>query len=544
MLETLGAIFGGLGLFFIGIKGISANLKAIIGPKTRAALARATGRPSTTAVSGAVFGALTQSSTAVAVLATSMLTAGMLSLPRALSLVVWSNTSTSLLVMLTTIDLWTLDLYLIRLVGFLSYFSLDGGGRLRPALATLLNVAFLSMGLVILKNGAGGLRETEWIQTVMAMAGTALLPAFLAGATFAFVAQSSTASTILALTLQQAGLLSFDQVVMALYGATLGAGLAVLLLLGNLSSTARQLAWGQLLARVGATVLFCLLFAVERGLDLPLVLWLLGRLAPDLPHQLGLLFLVFQVVTALLLEPVKGPVLRLIAWLSPPSAAEALSRPQFIYAQSLEDAPTALDLVRREEERLLARLPLLLDEVREDAQQPDVPRLALAAASESVERAITDFLASLLERGCEREELDRAVALENRVVLLGSLRETVLELAATAEAVGAGQGGGSGPLAQLLGGLGEALHLLLSQLMEAATSGEADDVEMLRRLTTDRSEMMSGLRRKLVRSEPELGAAGQEILFNATSQFERAVWLIRRFALLLGAGHEAELAAE
>ncbi|HEY0418566.1 MAG TPA: hypothetical protein VGC80_03515 [Acetobacteraceae bacterium] len=51
---------------------------------------------------------------------------------------------------------------------------------------------------------------------------------------------------------------------------------------------------------------------------------------------------------------------------------------------------------------------------------------------------------------------------------------------------------------------------------------------------------MSGLRRKLVRSEPELGPTGHEVLFRATAQFERAVWLIRRFVLLLAAEEEAD----
>ena len=64
---------------------------------------------------------------------------------------------------------------------------------------------------------------------------------------------------------------------------------------------------------------------------------------------------------------------------------------------------------------------------------------------------------------------------------------------------------------------------------------------MLARLAADRSEMMASLRRRLSAPGALMPPDGIDALFRITSLFERAVWLIRRCALLLpGAEGDAE----
>jgi hypothetical protein len=70
--------------------------------------------------------------------------------------------------------------------------------------------------------------------------------------------------------------------------------------------------------------------------------------------------------------------------------------------------------------------------------------------------------------------------------------------------------------------MSEALHLLLEELREIKNHSEA---RWLADLASDRGEMMQELRRQ--------GAGnGQERFAAMTGLFERAVWLIRRLALL------------
>jgi phosphate:Na+ symporter len=153
-----------------------------------------------------------------------------------------------------------------------------------------------------------------------------------------------------------------------------------------------------------------------------------------------------------------------------------------------------------------------------------------------VEAAVAAFLQELLARGCGRPELGRAVALDLLNTLLGSLRETVAELAAVLDVAAYREPGD--PVGTLVYPLAEALHLLLTELHETILSRKGEDAEMLWHLASDRSEMMDGMRRRFSAAGGDLPQGGHELLFRATALFERAVWLIGRNALLLRPGED------
>jgi phosphate:Na+ symporter len=530
-MEILASLFGGLGLFFLGVKGVGANLQAMGGRRMRSAMALATRGRLASAAMGLALGALTQSSNAVTFIATSLYSAGLLPLARALPALAWANAGTAGLVLLATVNLKLAVLWLFGVVGFATYFGIDGGGRLRPLLGALLGLGLLFLGLATIKAGAAPLRDMALVRQVLEFAGTALLPPFLVGAVVTLIAQSSSTVSILAITFTSLGLLGFDQTVMVVYGASLGSGLSVLLLSGNITGSARQLALFQALFKAAGTLIFLLLYALEQH-GYPLVLAATARLASSLPERIGWLFLIFQLVTALVLMPLERPVLALLRRLSPPGAAEALGRPRFLYDQALDHAPTALELVEREQAALVARLPALLEPALGLATPGAVvarpSQAELLAAATSVEASIKLFLEELLSRGGDRSSLARAVALDQRNLLLGQLRDTVGDFAGSLQA-----GQPDAALAALLLQLAEGLHLLLLQLQDAAAGEDPEDLALLRDLSTDRSEMMDRLRRRLADAEPGLDQAGHDLLFRATSLFERAVWLIRRKALLL-----------
>jgi phosphate:Na+ symporter len=523
-LEILASFLGGLGLFLAGVKGVGTQLQQMAGRRMRLVITRATGGGISAALTGTLLGTLTQSSNAVTFIATSMVQAGLLPLVRALPVVAWANLGTAVLVLVASLDLRLAALWLLGCAGCALAFGLDGRGRWKAALGAAFHLGMVFLGLVILKAGAAPLRESEAVREAMAFAGHSLLPPFLMGALVTLVAQSSSTVTILAIALAGVGLLDGPQAGMAVCGASLGSGLSVMLLSGGLRGTARRLALFQTLFKALGSLLFVL----------PFLAWKLWPNLPtpwdgvDLPHQLGFLFVALQAVPALAIAPFMGLFPGLLARLAPATQEEELSRPIFLYDQALEDAPTALSLVEREQARLLERLPGLLDTVREDAPPPALPVATVSAAGVGLEQAIAAFLQSLLGRGCRNAELQRAVALDNTNGLIGALRETVAELSGVLEQ--AARRGEADPISALVPALAETLHLLLSELHDAALSGDAEDVLTLRRLAADRSDMMDGVRRRVFRAGNELAQGGHDLLFRATSLFERAVWLIRRTA--------------
>lgn len=514
MMEMLAGLLGGLGLFFIGIRAVGHNMQAMAGPRMRRAVARLTGNPVSGALAGVALGALTQSSNAVTFIAANMQAGGLITVRRALPVLAWANLGTAALVLLATVDLRLAALWMLGVLGSAQYFNLDGGGRWRPAQGAGIGLAMMFLGLALMKGAAAPLRGMPLVAEILAFAGDAMLPPLLIGTIVTLVAQSSSTVSILGITLMDAGLLSFHQAVLLVYGATLGSGLAVLALSGGLRGTPRQLVLYQTIFKAAGALLFLALHLVETYAHVPLVLAALERLAEHADTRMGLLFAAIQAVTALLMQPLHGVLLRLLAARAPESRAEALSHPLYIYDRAVEDPDSALMLAAREQSRLTERLPELLNGLREDAAKPPLPALPLSETGAKLEASVAEFMTQLLEASPHGETLTEAVRLQARLRLLRDLRLAVTELAEAAQEADA-----AAPLAHLL----EALHLLLDQTHEA--QGEEDHT-MLLRLTEDRGPLMRQMRSQAPPCIPP------EALHRATASFERAVWLVRSLAML------------
>lgn len=517
-METLATLLGGLGLFFLGIRQLGHNMQAMAGPRARRLVARLTQGPLAGAAAGLGLGMLTQSSSAVTFIAANMQASGMVSVARALPVLAWANLGTTLLVLLAALDMRLAALMLLGVAGCAAFFNLDGSGRWRPVVQAVVGIGLMFLGLALLKAGAAPLRDSTVLRDLLTFTGDAAWPAFMLGLLVTLVAQSSSTVTMLAITFFTAGVLQFPEAEMAIYGASLGSGLATYLLAGGISGTTRQLVLYQVAFKTLGTALFVALHGLSLALDTPLVPGLLALLAVGEDTRLGLLFALMQLVTALLVMVLNRPLLRLLVARSPAGATETLARPMFIYAGAARDAPSALALARCEQDRLLARLPMLLNAVRDNALPPPLPIAELAASARPVEAALESFLGTLIadatQGTLQGQAMLEAVRLQARTRLLRDLRLAVTDVALAAE---------DAPQATPLPQLVEALHLLLEQLAEAH---DADDQATMLVLTGDRGAMMRRLRATSANALPP------ELLHRATSGFERAVWLIRSLLML------------
>ncbi|WP_366554605.1 Na/Pi symporter [Aquibaculum sediminis] len=526
-MESFASLFAGLGLFFIGIRYIGSHLKRMTGRRFRRVVAAATRRSGTSAIVGVLAGALTQSSNAVTFIAVGLVTAGLTEVRRAAPLVAWSNVGTAGLVLLAAVDLRLLVLFLLGLVGFAYYFDVERSARWRHVVGALLGIGLLFLGLQYIKAAAGPLRELEWMTAFLTFAGTADWLGLAIGLLGALILQSSATLTVMAVTLTGLGLLSLEQTLVLVLGSGVGSGLSVAVMAGGLSGSARQLAYFQVAVKLLGSLGVLLLFWLERDGGVPLLLAAVQALAEGTALQMALLFLVIQLAGALLSHPLQRPLLRICASLAPPAPAEALARPRFLYDQALEDSAIALELVEREQQALLTRLPALIPA---DGQvvPPPAERRAVLEASQEVVAEGERFLSEVVRRSEGDEALGRAMNLKSRNALLQGLCETLDELMTALDT----SNGTDGP-PPLSANLTEAAHALLDSLVEAGGEGDAVDPQLLRALTSDRSALMEKLRRDLLRNGAELGSDQRNGLLAATALFERLVWLIHRYAVLL-----------
>jgi hypothetical protein len=132
-------------------------------------------------------------------------------------------------------------------------------------------------------------------------------------------------------------------------------------------------------------------------------------------------------------------------------------------------------------------------------------------------------------------DLEHAIELQNRAELIGSLHETMYEFTTTLQ-----KARGPETLVNLSQTLAESSHVLLLSAIDALDSRDADDLALISVLAADRANMMARIRGQALKVDPPLDAEQQQIVFAATNLFERQVWLLKRFALALGAPTAAE----
>lgn len=527
MIELLALFLVGLSLFFHGVGGIKSHLQGLSSRRLRRQLASWAGHPVLAGLWGFGFGAITQSSTAVAFILTGLVSSGLMTVARALPIVAWANLGTVLLVFFASFDLHLGFLYLLGTAGMALAFDL-GGARLRPLLSTLFCVGLLFFGLQLMKDAFAPLSTFPWFRDFTGFIQGSAFAVFVAGALLRVLVQSSSGIAVIAIALAHGGLLTGGQAAMMMYGTGMGVGLSIYLLSANLRGVPRQIALYQTLINGFAGVTLAALYYVETMAGVPLLLALAEKLAADGGLRLAFVFLFLQataVGTALIFS---APAARWLEKLAPATDEQDLARPRFLDETALADPESALDLVDKEQARLFGYLLAQLDTVRvETAGTVTLPAATVYRAGMAVGAEIQTFLRELIEQSSDRATSERLLGLEQRQSSLGALNETIFHFVETTGKLRAGTVLVEG---DFLDRLAESLNTLLLTAADAIRGTDRADLDLLLGLTADRGEMMERLRRTTMTDFPGGDAPFKSHLFYLTSLFERTVWLLRQVA--------------
>lgn len=530
-------IFAGLGLFFIGIRLISSNLKQLAGRRMRMLIARAVSGKGAVALFGLAAGAIMQSVNAVTFVLVALVSAGTIENKRAFPVISWANIGTSMLVIVAALNMHMMVLVLIGITGVTYYLNLDQSSRYRHAVGALLGIGLLFLGIDFIKTGSGILKGAEWLQDFIGYSAHYPVLSFAAGVGVAMLAQSSTTITVVAMAMAASGLLVFDSGAMIVLGAGLGSALSAWTLAGKLGGSARQLVLYQIALKGLGVLVMVLLFLADGVGGMSLIPTALHHAGLSPSAQLAAVFVALQIASDLSMRLAHRPVKRLIERRAPPSDEETLGRPHYLYDEAVAEPESALLLVDKEQQRLLSGLPCYLDALRDEATVSGPVAEVRYPAESNILRLCDQFLTELVDRNHNRGVLERTIVLRDRNELLGSLQESLMELCAAANC-----NSQAGEVRTLINNLVESLHMMLETLADVAQLPDADDLDMLRMLTHDRSELMDSIRRRMQAGETAVAPEVQKSVFTVTALFERCVWLLRRYVLLLD-GPERKAAA-
>jgi phosphate:Na+ symporter len=527
LIDILAPFVAGLGLFFCGVRLIAANLTPLVGRSLRTILGRTAQNPWLAALAGIAGGVATQGTTAVMLIVISFMISGMARMRGLMLVAAWSHVGAASLVIVTAVHTDLAVSYLLGLVGFGLYFDLDGGERRRHLFQALLGIGLLFLGIELMRQGNGPLQQELVKDGVIAAAARSAWLLALFGIALAIATQSSTVAGAIGVAGATAGLLAPEPTLVLLWGANLGAAMNYAFLARRGAVEARQVMLLQTTHKLAGTLALGVLILFDAESGTSLLMAGIRHLSGTLAGQLAWAFLLMQVFGSLTCT-LGFPLLeRLLARLVRAKPEEELGKPVFLAPEALVDPPLALDLADREEARLVARLPAMLDGVRADATDQAHSPSVLHQAGAALAEAITTYLKSVLDTQPDPSEVARTMRLQDLAQMLAGLHETVREFADSVLRARA-----SGARIPTIDHMVEALHLLLDTLSDAVQSGDPTDRALALKLLEQRDELMDDIRRRLIATELAVETGAQEAVFRATMSFERSVWLARRSVLL------------
>ena len=525
MSELLAKFLVGITLFLHGVAGVRTQLQGLTSRRLSRQLARWSDRRFMAATGGLLFGAITQSSTAVAFILNSLISSGLMPLSKALPVLAWANVGTVPLVFFASLNIHLVFLYVLGTAGLAIAFEI-GTSRYRALLHSLFSIGLLFLGLKLMKEAFAPLPEFPVFQKAAILLHTSLLMTFAAGALLRLFIQSSSAIAVIAIALHEGGLLTLPEAALMMYGSGVGVGLTIALLSANLRGVARQLVLFQALINAGAGLVLGTIAVLEHRQIIPPILSRLQELAPSHSPslQLAIAFLLLQSTTLTLATLLGRWMPGWLQKLSPSTPEQDLSRPRFLCDNALADPESALSLAEQEQKHLLRHLPAQLDSLR--SQPPTIAPAIRHQAIIKVSGDIQAYLRELVEQHNDPATSSRLLSVEQRQSILLPLCQSVHEFV---ETIARQEKPATTPrLTQLI----ESLDTLILTMLDAIDSRDPDDLTMLIHMTADRGGLMERQRRNLVESTPEIDHSSKSDFFYLTALYERSVWLMRQLVQL------------
>lgn len=349
---TLLNLLSAVALLIWGTHIVRTGILRVYGSNLRRLLSQNMAKRPLAFIAGILVTAMVQSSNATAMLVTSFVGQGLMTLTPALAIMLGADVGTALMARVLTLDLSWLSPLLIFLgvIFFLSRKQTRAGQLGRVGIG--LGLIILALQLIV--EAAAPITQAQGVKVLFAsLTGDILLDA-LVGALFALISYSSLAAVLLTATLAGAEMISLPVAIGLVIGANIGSGLLAFLSTSMQNAAGRQVALGSLLYKLIG------LLVVIPVLD-PLVHWMDSLTFS--PQELVIGFhLIYNTLRCLALLPTATPMGRLYRWLLPErEETNGHAKPRHLDPAALDTPSLALANAVRETLRLGDLVDSMLD---------------------------------------------------------------------------------------------------------------------------------------------------------------------------------------
>lgn len=442
MFSILIIVGGGLGTFLLGMKHLSEGLQAVSGSGLRRFMSLATSHRLAGVGTGVITTVIVQSSSIITVMVVGFVSSGLMNLSQAINVIIGSNIGTTATAWLIAFapDVKMLGLCVV-LAGAAFYFF-QRNERLHDLGLAFMGLGCIFMGLYWMKEGMEPVRSMPMVvdafRSLDATTAWGLAKCVLVSLAFTAVVQSSAATTAIAMTLAQQGLLSFEAAAATVFGMNIGTTMTAWLAAFNGSAEARQTALAHTLFNVVGTILLIPFFVPA---ILPLATSFFPRYAeavtangvttyPHMAAPMAAIHTIFNVITTLFFLPFTRQFARFVSRVIKAPPAEkphlsALKMSSYISPViACDQALLEVGFMRDSGLELLAGLKGVLAGTATDSAEEHI--LHREEVLDNVQREITEFLGKIMVKRAPTEVSDRI----GRLLRLSDELESVSDEAA------------------------------------------------------------------------------------------------------------------
>ncbi len=514
-MTVIAALLAGLGLFFFGMNILTDNLKQLSGKALREKIAKWTDKKLQGLLWGGALIAITQSTAAATFILIGMMKSGMMSVKKAMPMIIGFNMFAGVIVFILVIDIKT---FIFVILGFAAlFYTNDKAYKFRNISGAVLGMAILFLGLITMQNGVAPLSNEPWFKDSIEFAQGSYFLAFIIGAALTLLVQSSLAVIVFSVAFERAGLLSMYEVIMIVYGSNVGSSILTYFLSSKLTGNSKQVAMFQVAYNNVGALIMVPLFYIEVYTDIPLVKHFVESLSSNGGTQIAFVYLIFNAVPGFVLYFLVDPIANLFKRLWPETMEETISKVKYIHNQMLEDPTSSIDLIQLEQNRLLEIISTSFNTIREGSDE--LKRKLFHEAFETLSTTINETITELTSRAAlSPTEYTKMNLILNNQHLLENINNSLEKLGSELGNITKMEAG-----EQFSNVVVEGLDTILFTLIDVSKERDEFDIELLGIMTSSEGKGISKIRSAYLNEESDVNTEGKMLLLSATNLTERLI---------------------
>lgn len=417
MNETMKVILGlvgGLAIFIYGMNMMSECLQKAAGEKMKSILSMLTKNPVLGVLAGALTTAVLQSSSATTVMAIGFVSAGLMSLPQAISIILGANIGTTMTAQIIAFKISDY-IYLFIFVGFIIAF-ISKKEKVKNIGQTIFAFGLLFLGIETMGSVMKPLASSAFFVDLIGKVSTIPVLGVGVGALMTLVVQSSSATiAVLQNFASQAGpdgvssIIGLTGAIPILLGDNIGTTITAVIASIGQPKDARRTAFAHCVFNISGAILF--LFLVKPYAALIQYISPKGNEVDVISRQIANAHTGFNLTMTLIWIPLIPIMVKIVMWLVPDKKNEEqklLSMPKYLDTKLIAQPTAALLLVAREIMNCSDIVVQMLDKIRtrggKNEAEVDAFVQEHAKSLQALNTSINDYLASMYSEGVLNEE--------------------------------------------------------------------------------------------------------------------------------------------